>query len=304
MKFVTIAKSKDVEIKVPEDIHYSFYNSPYIGHRKTTAIDIYYKDELALAPVEEAKVKEIRWFNAPKHREDGLEKEPLVLLEIDENTVIKILHVKPKVSVGEKLYLGDTIGNCIISGHLCPWSDAHAHIEIRPLKDPYRARGAYPLNIEATARRIGNIPEISNPFEATVTSISKHYAWTRIKKLSNNVLTPLTARINSYYAFVDAGIPYYGIGGLIVKEELNDNKLSNINVTIGYNGSNIGYIVGLGSSHSILFISPMEVRVNDIKVKGVGAYINKRELKIVFSENSKPSWKEGDELTVSLRLVG
>ena len=53
-----------MELLLPRDAWYSFFNSPYPAHRRGTALDVYFEEE-ALVPVERSLVAEIRWFDAP-----------------------------------------------------------------------------------------------------------------------------------------------------------------------------------------------------------------------------------------------
>jgi len=298
MGFETIAEAVNVKLSIPKGTPYSFYDSPYIGHRKTTAVDIYFKDREALLPVNEAKVKEIRWFNAPKYRDDGWEREPLILFEINENIVLKVLHVNPKVNVGEKLSLGDFIGECIVSGYLCPWSDSHAHFEIRPSKDPYRARGAYTLSIEPTVSKIKNICQVkSNMF--TIVEIKKHYMWVKPHYKESSYLTPLTAKIGNIIGYIDAGVPHYGMGGVIFKNNVS-GKITEGN-EVKCNSSSLGYVIIINPL-SVLFIAPIEVFINGRKARGIGTYINGEYLKVIPIE--KGPWKEGDEILLETRIAG
>ncbi|OYT60610.1 MAG: hypothetical protein B6U75_01200 [Desulfurococcales archaeon ex4484_217_1] len=292
MGFETVAEAAGVHLRIPEGTQYSFYDSPYVGHRNTTAIDIYFKNNEALLPVDEAKVKKIRWFNAPKYRANGWNKEPLTLLDLGGNKVLKVLHVNPKVSVGEKLYLGDFFGECIVSGYLCPWSDSHAHFEIRPSKDPYRARGAFTLNIAPTIRKIkGTV--CSSPRVFTVVEIGKYCMWVKPKGIIN-YLTALAVKVGNSLGYVDAGIPHYGLGGILLKDKVK----ASIGDAVYWDFMHLGYVTKTYPL-SLLFIAPIEVFVDSIKVKGIGTYINGKFLKVIFTDSTgeKP-WKEGDEVKI------
>ena len=297
MGFETIAEASGIYLRIPEGTPYSFYDSPYIGHRNTTAIDVYFENNEALLPVDEAKVKEVRWFNAPKYRADGWDKEPLTLFELGEDKVLKVLHVNPKVNVGEKLYLGDFFGECIVSGYLCPWSDSHAHFEIRPSEDPYRARGAYTLNIAPTVEKIEETLRFI-PKTYTVAEMRKHYMWVKPKETAN-YLTALVAKIGNSLGYVDAGIPHYGLGGILLNGRVN----ASIGDTIYWDSMQLGYVTKTYSL-SLLFVAPIEVFVDNVKVRGIGTYINGRFLKVIFTDSAKEKpWKEGDEVEIKVSVL-
>jgi len=303
LKFIEIARAEkpNVSVKVPEDTVFSFFDSPYIGHRSSTAIDIYFKNREALLPVDEAVVKEIRWLNAPKYRVDGSEKEPLIVFKIRNGIVLKMLHVKPEVRIGEKLVLGDYIGKCIVSGYLCPWSGIHAHIEVRPENDPYRARGAFKLYIAPTVSRIleylNKTCVNQENLVFTVMEVKDAFMWVKFKSIPPN--TPYSMCLMNKLGekcVLDAGIPYYGIGGCLgrtfeVGEQLYANKGKD-------------YIVGLVISsleNASLFTSISEVYVDGVKVRGIGTYIGTSLAKIVFLD--KKVWKEGDEGILKFKQV-
>lgn len=134
-----IAKVCDINFEVPKEVWYSFFNSPYIGHRLGTAIDVYYS-ERALFPFEEGKIKEVKKIRTPRYV--PVDVDYLTIVEV-KDFCLKILHVKTSVKVGEQLYLGDEIGEMIVSGFFSPWSDNHTHFELRDCNDRYRARGAF-----------------------------------------------------------------------------------------------------------------------------------------------------------------
>ena len=205
-----MARAGHVKLFLPRSTWYSFFNSPYPAHRLCTAVDAYFESE-ALTPVEEGVVAEIKWFDAPRIRPDAEKLEPLILLKLSGGLVLKVLHVKPSVHVGEKVYAGDPLGRIVVSGYLYPWSHPHAHFEVRPARDPYRARGALPLDITPSVERARSFTPGKTSYK--VLEIRDHYAWLAPSRRGFSGLSLLGG-------WVDGGIPHYGYAAVLAARKL------------------------------------------------------------------------------------
>ena len=159
--YVTIAECKGVEIRVPRSCWFSFFNSPYPAHKSSSAIDIYFPDLEALFPADEGLVLEVERFECPRFRSDADGFDYLTIIKVGEDAVFKILHVKPKVEPGERVSLGDYIGDLWVSGYFYPWSDLHMHVEVRPPNDAKRALGAFRLDVSPAIKLISNPDPVS-----------------------------------------------------------------------------------------------------------------------------------------------
>ena len=163
-EFKVVAFTGKYCLKVPYSSWYSFFNSPYPGHKYASALDIYFNHSEALLPVDEGRILEVEKFPCPRYRADASDYDYLILIQLDSSTVLKILHVEPSVGCGERVYLGDPLGRMIVSGFFSDWSDLHMHVEVRRASDPYRALGAYPLNISSSIKRLSPISNLSMEF--------------------------------------------------------------------------------------------------------------------------------------------
>ncbi len=267
-----VAKIKRLFFEIPNKrIWYSFFNSPYPGHKYGSAIDVYY-DDRALFPFEEGKVTEIKKIRTPQYVPSGFDY--LTLIKVKEY-YLKILHVKPNIKVGEILYLGDEIGRLLISGYFRPWSDLHAHFELRGKLDKYRARGGFlikPIVQELIPTIIGN--------EFKIIERKKQYYWLKPINKGKKNLTPLTYQGNS----IEGGLPYYYHGAvfgdkdkvqIFSKEIQLKEKLS----------------MGVG-----LFKTRFDVFANDQIVRGIGIYCNQKKIKMIGGD-----FREGEVVILSLR---
>jgi len=251
---IKIAKFEDTYLYAPKKSYYSFFNSPYIGHRSATAVDVY--SSTPMLPIEEGKVKEIRKVNPPRHIDADLDY--LIIIQFYD-LCLKVLHVRPDVKIGEKLYLGDSLGQHIRSGFFRKWSDNHAHYELRKCNDAYRARGAYPLKPII----IKDIP-VSLNNEFIVMEKKEEYLWLKSIKKSRKGMTPLGG--SSYW--IEGGIPHYGYGAIFGKFE----KLS---------------FWGLELSPQkiyediALFSTNFKIKANGKEVKGIGVYCRNPRIKLI-----------------------
>jgi len=103
-------------------------------YREENAVDIYFPGREALLPFEEARVIEIREIKTPLHRSDAKSRDYLLILGLDSEHAAKILHVKPRVKIGERLAYGDPMGETMISGYLFQWSEPHMHLKAGTLR--------------------------------------------------------------------------------------------------------------------------------------------------------------------------
>jgi len=266
-----VAKIKGLYFEIPDKrIWYSFFNSPYPGHKHGTAIDIYYPDK-ALFPFEEGKVKEIKKIRTPQHVSARVDY--LILVEVKE-LYLKILHVKPNIKVGEMLYLGDSIGRLIVSGFFRPWSDMHAHFELREKHDKYRARGGFlinPIILKLVPTTLGDEFEI-------VERKKEYYLLEPINKGEKN-LTPLTYYGNS----IEGGLPHYNYGAVFKGED----KLQ-------FFSKEIQLKEKLPTGNK-LFETRFNILANDQHIIGIGVYCNQKKIKMIGGD-----FREGEVVKIRL----
>ena len=258
-----IGRYGDAVLKIPESAYFSFFNSPYIGHRTGTAVDVYYENKV-LYPLEEGRVLEIRRVNPPRYI--PVDEDYLMVIKY-ESACLKILHVKPEVSVGEQVSLGDALGEQILSGFFRPWSDRHAHFELRNCDDAYRARGAYPL-LPRILKRVPLL--IGNTLK--IVERKEHYVWAEPVRCGSLGMTPL----GEVGAWVEGGLPHYGYGAIYGRDTANIFG-HEIRGNLMYPGVYI-------------FSSPPKFLVDGHPIRGIGVYSNQKKIKILdtnFSEDEE-----------------
>jgi hypothetical protein len=131
---------------------FSLYNSPYPAHERGCAIDLYPETGLGYAPVA-GEVRETLTVTAPS-RPYAAETDHLILIDTGEY-VARILHVDPAVGPGDRVAVGDPLGELVRSGFFAPWVDDHVHLGFRePDANPYRAAGSLPVEVAVDVRAV------------------------------------------------------------------------------------------------------------------------------------------------------
>ena len=143
---VPIAEAGSVTIYAPSSRWIvSFFSSPYTPHIMGRAIDIttsYIFGDDALSPIEGVVEKIARVEAGP----GPFELYDYVLLVRCGRLWAKLMHIKPAVSVNERIHIGDAIGRYIRTNFFSFYHLPHIHIEIhrdRSLR-PSRALPLYP----------------------------------------------------------------------------------------------------------------------------------------------------------------
>lgn len=146
---------------------FSLYNSPYRAHDLGHAIDLYPDEStIARSPVA-GTVLETRTVGCPD-RPYAVDEDHLIAIEVtdgvraggqrdssEEAIVARILHVDPAVESGDRVAIGDPLGELVRSGFFGQWVDNHLHLEFRSAEANYlRASGALPLSIDVPVEPI------------------------------------------------------------------------------------------------------------------------------------------------------
>ncbi len=257
-----VAEAHGVRVHCPLKGRYSFFNSPYPAHQLHTGVDIYPGGrfgEDTFSPVT-GVVTEIRRVKAPAGR--GFKDaghDTLILIEADENptAIVKLLHIDPMVSVGDRVSQVDPIGSMIRSGYYGWGTSPHIHVEVRRKEDPLRARGGYlfkriitPIAGEATAEIVGE-----------VVYVQPEYAFIKLSQKSYG----LQGEVNSVSGVLDGGIPYYGWLGV----HLDEPNLGEIRLL----GRTIADVIRIYPGSCIANTREFNFTLNDKPILGLSLYL-------------------------------
>ncbi|MEM3526389.1 MAG: hypothetical protein QXV37_03155, partial [Candidatus Jordarchaeaceae archaeon] len=273
-------------------------------HTQGIAADIYLgagkfgEEAPCISPGKIVCIKKVR-TPVPKSF-DAEETDYLIILKSEENPkyLIKILHVNPKVKVGDSLEVGDCIGTLIRSGFFNFWTDPHIHVEIRDPADAIRARGAYPIRL-LSLKRIG-CPELSSSFKCKVIDVRTDYA---MVEPENKVVIRMgrfcgfAVKVNREFGILDCGFPHYVFGGVLLEKSGFDFGQK---VFIG--DIHIGNIVKKQQNFAVVKLNPLSIKCGEDDLRGLSLYINlKRPLvKLIPKRRERLNLSEGEEIIITV----
>ena len=171
----------EIQLMAPDDAAVSFFKSPFRAHETGSAVDIVYGDfgSPASSPVD-GTIVDIREFETPTPFRDRDFKEYLTAVRCG-RLIVRILHVKPDLGIGDHVCTGEDFGTFIRSGYFYFWNFSHLHVEVRMPDDYIRATSDMPLDLPVgVVRRTfpGGADPDSDIFEFTgeVVLSNKRYA--------------------------------------------------------------------------------------------------------------------------------
>jgi hypothetical protein len=126
---------------------FSLYNSPYDAHDAGCAIDLYPDGQTAAPSPVAGEVVDVRTVSAPP-KPYAVEHDHLVVVDTGEY-LARALHVKPRVEPGDRVEVGDSLGELVRSGFFAPWVDNHVHLGFRERDGNHlRASGSLPVEVD------------------------------------------------------------------------------------------------------------------------------------------------------------
>ncbi|MEA1944010.1 MAG: hypothetical protein U9N07_01515, partial [Euryarchaeota archaeon] len=141
------AAYKDVKLMAPDNAAVSFFKSPFAAHDTGSAVDIVYGDFGSPArSLVDGTIVDIREFETPTPFKERDFKDYLTAVRCGD-LIVKILHVKPFVDIGDPVRTGGDFGTFIRSGYFYFWNSSHLHVEVRMPDNYLRAKSNMPLDI-------------------------------------------------------------------------------------------------------------------------------------------------------------
>ncbi|WP_049983608.1 hypothetical protein [Halorubrum sp. BV1] len=221
---------------------YSRFNSPYRAHDDGSAIDLYPVGATAPSPVS-GVVRETRTVGCPD-RSYAADEDHLIVVDLDAawcrqadappGTVARILHVVPAVEAGERVTVGDPLGELTRSGFFGRWVDNHVHLGFRsPEANPIRASGSLPVtaavDVEPVAWDGTGVVAERGPTHVVLDEPSHPAPGERFAAIASDEGVPL-----------DGGLTHYAGGGAFGEQSLRDGT------ALSLRGSRVGVARGRG----------------------------------------------------------
>ncbi|MFX0053369.1 MAG: hypothetical protein ACFFAX_06475 [Promethearchaeota archaeon] len=212
-----------ISLYAHDDSYLSYFNSPFIGHRRFSSIDVYPADGAwdgpAFSPID-GKVTQVRTLKMGKKKAFPTSSRDYAIAIAPEDvkdTVVRILHCIPRVSKGDVVSKGDFIGSLIRSRYFCFWTGPHYHIEAMHPRDFIRPSQSFPI-IAETGKISTDLGDSTNQFECEVMKYTPDIlvcGSREIPSASMNDYHGHLAIIGDSSSILDAGVPHYNQGGLL-----------------------------------------------------------------------------------------
>ncbi len=244
---LAIARALEVSIYAPSSKWIaSFFSSPYTPHIMGRAIDVttscVFGDE-ALSPIDGVVEKVMRIEAGP----GPFERYDYVILIRCGRLWAKLMHVKPSVSINEKIRVGDPIGKYIRTNFLSAHHLPHIHVEIhrdRSLR-PSRALLLSPSEELLAIMKVRRA-NLSRSNIARLRVIHSVEGYTLLKPIEGEAIC-VSTRVGGVEAVINGDIgevPRY-VGLIHIDDIPKPNSL------VRFLGTSIGYIRRVFSSFSI-----------------------------------------------------
>lgn len=312
--YYDIVKSKELNVAILENSHFSIGTSPYYAHQYGLAIDIYQQIQLAnykvLSPVA-GEIMDIKELKAPKPKfKEGINREYLILIKnmLNQEKVYKILHVQPYVKTGDMVKIGDLLGKTIRNGYFAHWSSPHLHLEIRSINDAIRARGGRPFDL-VHDRKKGEKKYIkkfktnnSHKIPIIIHKILPEFMLGQLSEefyLNLNGLYGIKGSIGKLNCLVDGGIPIYKKGTIIFERGYNPS----ISDTIYIGSSKVGKIINIRDKFGFFNCEKVQIFLNDIKIRGISLFLAnfKPFIKIIPTKKSSFSFELNSQQHLTIK---
>jgi len=283
---IRVCGALGVEVWLPKNHYLSFTNSPYYAHHRLSAIDIYPPrgEREVLSPIEGKLLL---------HKIVGGEH---VLGFESGDAYVRILHVKPYLSVGESVSIGDLLGEVVWSPTFFRWTDPHLHLEVRPTNSFIGARGCVKLSIYDDLVNFlrNNVDLSSGPHGYVVDSILRG-KYVVLKPRSASTLPSLAVSVGNVLGVMEGGIPHYGHAGIILLHDSADHQVR-VGSCVAVNDVIVGR-VDFASEPYVHVMMPergLYLTLNGSHVYGTAFFIGASFAKVIPSNWRRLALNEGD----------
>ncbi len=280
-KTYDIIKTEDARVSILQTSHFTIGTSPYYAHQHGLAIDIY--SDLSLfehenvSPVS-GKIIKTKKLIAPKAKfKGGIDNDYIIIIQNLDNAkvVYKILHVNPKVQVGEIVEIGDYIGTTVRNGYFAYWSSPHLHLEIRPQDDAIRARGGKTFSLNFEKNKSLDRPIGKNQFTKIPLKIHSTYPEFLLAKLPTKFyhsIKPfygIKGNTGNMNCILDGGIPHYKYGTIISQHESIMDSFNSV-----YFGQHeIGRLQEVRGNFGFVNFNHVKILLNNEEIRGISLFL-------------------------------
>ena len=247
---------------------FSLYNSPFTAHDRGCAVDLYPGDEqhdveTAPSPVA-GEVLDTRTVAAPP-QPYAADDDHLILVDTGDR-IARLLHVDPAVEAGDRVAIGDPLGELVRAGFFAPWVPNHIHLGFRaPEANHYRASGSLPLDLG---------PDVDlrpAAWDGTGTVVAAGETWALLDRPVHPAPGEAFAGVAAGGGILDGGLPHYDGGGVLGAPEGDGDGAREAGDPEPRPVTLAGAPVGTATGRHVAW-DGIEVRANGTPVRGLALF--------------------------------
>jgi hypothetical protein len=280
---------------------FSLYNSPYVAHDEGCAIDLYpgsagrppgsragseaTRKTSAPSPVA-GEVVAVRSVTAPP-KPYAVARDHLIVVDTGEY-LVRMLHVEPNVEPGDRVEVGDSLGELVRSGFFAPWVSNHIHLGFRERDaNPMRASGSLPIEVPV------DIEPLAWDGSGRVVATAETFVVldSPIHPAPGERFAGIAGVVGDELVVLDGGLPHYEGGGALSAGSSRSPDGDCVSLV----DSSIGVVDG-----RTVTWDDVTVRANERPITGLSLFVSREQFgaKLVCPGHE---FRVGNSISVSIR---
>ncbi len=271
-----VGSAAGIDLFAPADAYFSYFNSPYVGHKQGASIDIYPNHEEwggpAYSPIagQIIRVKKMRMGKERIFPSDEADFGIAIAPE-GSTDIVRILHCIPEVDEGTTVEAGQRLGSLLRSRYFNYWTGPHYHVEIMNARDFNRSTKSYPLNVDLAPVQQTQQESVSE-LECLITRVTDDVMIATTDDSPIAISGNLVGHAAYYgsnrkHGILDAGVPHYSHGGILgLGKSVEESTVTAWSTDIGYTAGS------LDSRLSFKRGGPVQLIFEDEIIKGVSCF--------------------------------
>jgi hypothetical protein len=272
-----ICSAANIGFFAPDSAYFSFSNSPYIGHKNASAIDIYpIEGEWGCSvpsPVQGEVVAIKRARMGRKREFVTADFDYAIGIQPSSNSgyVVRILHCKPEVEIGDTIDRLEHLGTAIRSRYFNFWTGPHCHAEVMSSDNFTRSSQSIPLNMphtEISSSKADSANTNVNIVEVTEDRILATGGFGYGKSNSGLFGHLVYTDQNPSLGLLDGGIPHYELAGCLCSPQVKQPDMYRWSIfDIGRQSFDAGNPLRFVTNDRLIFM------LDGHKIRGLSFYI-------------------------------
>ena len=272
-----IGQAAGVALAAPDDAYLSFFNSPYAGHSRGTAVDVYPSERewgcSVLSPVNGSvtNIRKMSMGRAKSFETAQYDFAVGIKPEESEGLLVRIMHLEPSVRPGDHVEIGTVIGSTLRSRYFNYWTGPHFHVEVMALNDFHRSTMSIPLKVElgeSNLRQEGSTTRSQEVLEVSEDWAIVDGAGLGVYQCGPYYGIPATTSGSKRVGILDAGVSHYIHGAIVGSEPIQDSEEVHLQ---GYRMGQVQW--SRGDLHFFIRESELEFHLGGHALRGLSAFL-------------------------------